>query len=295
MKAEFSLIEKFYMQALLIRRFEESLLSLFKAGKLHGTVHTCLGQEATAVGLCAALEDGDIVLGNHRSHGYFLARFGSPYELYAEIMGKKNAICGGRGGSQHLHVNNFYTNGIQGQMAPVGVGMALAEKFRESGSVVVVLLGDGTMGEGSVYEALNFASIQSAPVLFLVENNRIAQTTPVEVGVAGKIVSRGVAFDIDSGEIESTDAVELHTYFKRALHSVRKGRPGFHVVHCHRFGPHSKGDDFRDKDILDKIRVATDPLALLESRIGQDDRERIALEAQEILKSAMELIETDQP
>src|SRR5512139_1277806 len=170
-----------YERLYTIRRFEETLLENFPRGVFFGTTHTSLGQEADAVGVLSHLRQEDVVFSNHRGHGHFLAAGGDPYALFAELMGKATGVCGGRGGSQHLHWENFYSNGILGGTVPQAVGMALAEKLKGSHSITVVFLGDGTLGEGVVYEALNMAALWNAPILFALENNGIAQTTPIEL------------------------------------------------------------------------------------------------------------------
>jgi TPP-dependent pyruvate/acetoin dehydrogenase alpha subunit len=276
-----------YRQVRLIRSFEESLLELFRGGFLHGTVHTCLGQEAAPAALSRFLRPGDTVLGSHRSHGYFLALGHDPYRLYAEIMGRATGVCGGRGGSQHLYAGNFMTSGVQGSFVPVAVGMALAAKRAGEKSCTVALLGDGTMGEGVVYESLNFAALHALPILFLVENNHIAQTTPVEWAVAGKIIDRAKAFGIASGEVESTDAVELSRYFEPVLARVRAGTPEFHVVHCQRFGPHSRRDDPRDPELLRSFE-RIDPVALLRARLSVGESARVDREIEELLAAGRE-------
>jgi len=161
-----------YQQMILIRKFEELLLDLFSKGKLFGTTHTYVGQEAIAVSVMGHLNKSDIVFSSHRCHGHFLAKEDDPEGLLAEIMGRENGVCGGRGGSQHLHKNNFYSNGIQGGIVANSVGMAFAEKYKKTSNIVVVFMGDGTWGEGISYEALNMASLWSVPLLVVVENNR---------------------------------------------------------------------------------------------------------------------------
>ncbi len=188
-----------------------------------GTTHTYLGQEADAVGVLQLLQEDDIVFSNHRCHGHFLAYGGDPRALFAELMGKATGVCGGRGGSQHLHWRNFYSNGVQGGIAPVAAGMALAEKLKGSGAVTVAFLGDGTLGEGVVYETLNMASLWGAPILFVVENNHIAQTTPIEQALAGSILARFQAFDIPAWELQSSDVVEIASHRRTA---AGRGAPG---------------------------------------------------------------------
>ena len=139
-------LERFYGQMYLIRRFEETLLELFAQGRLVGTTHTCIGQEANAVGVVRALDpQRDIVFSSHRCHGHYLAFTDDVLGLLCEVMGKAPGVCGGKGGSQHLCHGNFYSNGVQGSIVPVGTGMALAERERGSGAVTTVFLGDGTL------------------------------------------------------------------------------------------------------------------------------------------------------
>jgi TPP-dependent pyruvate/acetoin dehydrogenase alpha subunit len=149
-----------YKTMLLIRRFEERLISEFSAGKLVGTTHTYNGQEADAAGIFSVTDPDDVVFSNHRCHGHFLAYGGDPYRLAAELMGKTTGLVSGRGGSQHIHWRNFYSNGVQGGIIPIATGMALAEKVKTTGKITLVFIGDGTLGEGVLYESL---SIVEAP------------------------------------------------------------------------------------------------------------------------------------
>ena len=171
---------KILTQALRIRLVEEKLLELFNEGKLNGTVHTCIGQELTGVCLAESLNEDDYILSNHRGHGHLLSRETDLTGLFAELMGKEAGICGGRGGSQHLYRPNFLSNGIQGGMTPIACGLALAGKIKKTGKVVSVFFGDGTLGEGLIYEAFNIASKWGLPVIFILENNGIAQSTSME-------------------------------------------------------------------------------------------------------------------
>ena len=150
----------------LIRQFEEAVLELYAAGLLPGTTHTYSGQEANAVGVLAHLDPArDNVLSNHRNHGHYLAYTDDVDGLLREIMGREGGVCCGRGGSQHLHAGRFLSNGVQGGIVPIAAGMALAEQRRGSGAVTAVFIGDGTLGQGVVYETLNMASLWSLPVL----------------------------------------------------------------------------------------------------------------------------------
>lgn len=265
-----------YRQLYRIRCFEETVLENFPRGIFYGTTHTYLGQEANAVGVLTGLAETDIVFSNHRCHGHFLAYGGDPFALFAELMGKPQGVCAGRGGSQHLQWRNFYSNGVQGGIVPVATGMALAEKARGSGSIVVVFMGDGTLGEGVIYEALNLAGLWSLPVLYVLENNRIAQTTPIELAVAGEIGARFQAFGLELEELNTSDVEEIAAAAGRSLVQVRQqSRPRALILHTARFGPHSKGDDTRSLQEIERLREARDPIALQSSRLDADLRQRV--------------------
>lgn len=271
--------EEFYTGLYRIRRFEETVLENFPKGVFFGTTHTYLGQEADAVGVLHALQAEDIVFSNHRCHGHFLAYGGDPRALFAELMGKATGVCGGRGGSQHLHWRNFYSNGVQGGIAPVAMGMALAEKHKGNRSATVAFLGDGTLGEGVVYETLNMASLWQAPILFVVENNQIAQTTPIELALAGSLLGRFQAFGIPAWELHSSDVQEIASVAGPLLEEVRQEQsPRALILHTCRFGPHSKGDDTRPPQEIERMRRERDPLQIQAARL--EAAARLAIEAQ---------------
>ena len=263
-------VEDLYALTAAIRVFEQSLLDMFSGGALAGTTHTCLGQEATAVGVLAALDRSrDIVFSNHRGHGHFLAYCGEVERLYLEIMGKPGGVCAGRGGSQHLHFRNFYSNGVQGGIVPVATGMALAEKLKGTGAIAAAFLGDGTLGEGAIYEAFNIASLWSAPVLLVIDDNGFAQSTPRDLQLAGSIRARLEAFGIEVSEATTTDVRKVLGLACEAVDSIRAtGRPRALVLHTYRLGPHSKGDDTRDRAEID-LAWKREPLAMLHADLDQ--------------------------
>ena len=244
-----------------IRLFEQSLLDLFASGALSGTTHTCVGQETVAVGVISALDrDRDIVFSNHRGHGHFLAYCGELERLYLELLGKPGGLCGGRGGSQHLQYRNFYSNGVQGGIVPVATGMALAEKLKQTGGIAVVFVGDGTLGEGVVYEAFNIASLWQLPIVFAVEHNGYAQSTPSALQIAGDVAARPQAFGIPTVECDASDVGTVLGCASAAVDATRAGG-GPHCIVCrtYRLAPHSKGDDNRAADEL-AAAWAKDPL-----------------------------------
>lgn len=283
-----------YRQLCRIRRFEETVLDAFPSGVFYGTTHTYIGQEANAVGVLTHLNDGDLVFSNHRCHGHFIAYGGDLRALFAELMGKATGVCGGLGGSQHLHWKDFYSNGVLGSTAPVAVGAALAEKAKGSQAVTIIFIGDGALGEGVVYESLNIASIWKAPILFVLENNHIAQTTPIEQALAGSITARFEAFGIPCRELDSSDAQMISAAAGEELAALRNaGGPRALVLHTQRFGPHSKGDDTRDPKALDKIRAARDPLTIHGGRLTAKQRTSLEAEVRAEVAAAFKQAQAD--
>jgi len=288
-----------YHTMLLIRRFEERLLAEFDAGKLVGTTHAYIGQEADAAGIFSMTDPDDVVFSNHRCHGHFLAygaaslQGGNPYQLAAELMGKATGLVGGRGGSQHIHWRNFYSNGIQGGIVPVATGMALAEKVQKTGKIVLVFVGDGTLGEGALYESLNIAALWQLPVLFVLEDNRYAQTTPVEKAVAGSMAGRFAAFGIPTWERATTDVLEVRSAAKEAVRHVRSGAgPGGLILHTYRFSAHSKGDDVRDPTEIARARES-DPLTVHGERLTAEEREKAEAEIAALISGAFARADAD--
>jgi len=286
--------DQLYRVMYLIRRFEETVLDNFPKGVFSGTTHTYLGQEANAAGVLDHLLEGDIVVSNHRCHGHFLAYGGGAHPLFAELMGKTSGVCGGRGGSQHLHWRNFFSNGVLGGTIPLATGMAVAEKQKGSHSIVIAFLGDGTLGEGVVYESLNIASLWKAPILYVIENNRIAQTTPSEMALAGRIATRFNAFDIPVVELDTSDVLEVWRAAGAQVEAVRSAiRPHALLLHTFRFGPHSKGDDTRPAEEIIEMRRMRDPLAIHTARLEQSARCSIEQDIDHEIASALQQALTD--
>jgi len=285
-------IAALYERMYFIRRFEETLLDLFAQGKLAGTTHTYIGQEANAVGIIDHLEpERDVVFSNHRCHGHYLAFTDDAFGLLSEVLGKATGTCGGKGGSQHLCKGNFYSNGVLGSIVPVATGIGLAEKRKGTGAISTVFLGDGALGEGVTYESLNMASLWKLPVLFVVENNFYAQSTPIELELAGSIPARGAAFGIEVAELDTTDVAEIHGAARRAVTRIREtGEPYFLVLHTYRFSPHSKGDDNRDPAEIEERRKR-DPLKIAGERLEPAEREALEARAEKRLAETVEAAE----
>jgi 2-oxoisovalerate dehydrogenase E1 component len=274
-----------YTFGALIRETESALLRSFSEGLLSGTTHTCLGQEVCQMSVVRALDDPeDVVLSNHRNHGHFLTYSGEFYGLIAEIMGREDGVCGGIGGSQHLAYRHFHSNGVQGGMTAIGVGRALALRMKASRAIVAIIIGDGTLGQGLVYESLNLAGVWRAPVLFVVENNGIAQTTPTAQTTAGDLELRGRAFGMRTWRFDDSEP-DFFANVEEVVGHVRESRePGFLVIDTQRLGPHSKGDDLRDRAEIEAIQ-RRDPLARLGTTLPEQERTQIDREARTYITS----------
>lgn len=257
-------------RAFLIRSFEQRILRLFSEGQIFGTVHTCIGQEFTGIAVAAHLQPGDLIFSNHRCHGHYLARTEDVAGLMAEIMGRATGVCGGRGGSQHICGAGFFSNGVQGGIAPVAAGLAFAQQYKKTQNIVVVFIGDGTLGEGVLYETLNLVSKWRLPVLFLLENNGYSQSTPAAQAVAGDILARAQAFGIQTCHANSWVPEELIEGIGQIAKHVRdQSSPAFVRVDTYRLMAHSKGDDDRPADERQHY-WAIDPLTRFEERYPEE-------------------------
>ena len=255
------LVEK----AIDIRVVEEKLLNLFDSGKLYGTVHTTIGQEFSAVCVIDHLLYEDIVVSNHRCHGHFIAKTEKIHELIAELMGRVSGICHGIGGSQHLCDTNFFSNGIQGGILPLAAGLALAAKERGDNVIVTVFVGDGTFGEGALYEAFNIISKWKLPVLIVVEDNKYSQSTSQSQTLAGSIKGRAEGFGIEYKYGNTWEWEALHNTARHAVRRVREdSNPILLHIETYRLAAHSKGDDLRDNAEICQYRDL-DPLNKLVS------------------------------
>jgi len=246
-------LRQFYRQIRLIRRFEEQVESLFAGGELAGTTHSCIGQEAVAVGVAAALGAEDLVVSNHRGHGHLLARGGDGRKLMAELFGKATGYSLGRGGSQHVacrEIGFLGANGITGGGIPIATGEALALKRVAGNSrLVCCFFGDGAANQGTFSESLNMAAIWDLPVLYVLENNCWAFSTRVEEGCAvpagecRRLASRAAAFGISNASVDGNDVCEVLAAAGRAVEHVRSGK-GPYLLECstYRMSGHSKSD-----------------------------------------------------
>jgi TPP-dependent pyruvate/acetoin dehydrogenase alpha subunit len=185
-------------------------------------------------------------------------------------MGKKTGVCAGVGGSQHIKYRNFYSNGILGGIVPAATGMALAEKLKGTGTIVVAFVGDGALGEGVVYESFNIAALWELPICFVIEANGFAQSTPTALEHAGNLADRPRAFGINTEEMPADNPVAVYDAASRMTQTIRRtSTPGCLVLQTYRLGPHSKGDDSRSPEALAKA-AASDPLNRMLNELPSD-------------------------
>lgn len=261
----------FFLKKLLkIRYFEQSLDKLFEDQKIFGTYHRCIGQESVAVAFTWFLDNKkDFVVSNHRNHGHYLA-FTDKYKLLLdEISGKKSGVSGGKGGSQVLMEKNFYSNGILGSTIAVAVGVAMGFKLKKSKNLVVCFIGDGALGTGVAYESFNIASLYKLPILFILENNGIAQSTQINKNLAGDINLRFDAFGIKNFNVNGDDINEMMNLSKKLAYDIRNNNsPKAVHVKINRLCAHSKGDESNLKKIFKEIR---DPLEVIKKNIKKKE------------------------
>ena len=240
-------------KAILIREVENSFLNLFSQGKLNGTVHTCVGQEFTGVFVSKYLTEDDHVVTNHRGHGHYISKTGDVKGLIAELLGKETGCSGGMGGSQHLYNKNFLSNGIQGGMVPIACGIAKYYKLKKQKNISVAFIGDGTLGEGIIYETFNIAAKQNYPLLIVLESNGMAQSTSTEQTFSGDIKKRIEGFGLSYIETSTNDLSDLDVKVNKAINQVRNHNPTLININTNRLNSHSKGDDNRDDLIIKKL------------------------------------------
>ncbi|QMU80235.1 thiamine pyrophosphate-dependent dehydrogenase E1 component subunit alpha [Streptacidiphilus sp. PB12-B1b] len=226
----------------LIRGFEERALALVRSGVIVGGIHPYIGQEAVAVGVCAALRPQDRITSTHRGHGHVLAKGADPGRLLAELAGRSAGLNRGRGGSMHaadLSLGILGANGIVGAGAPIAVGAAWAARQAGQDRVVAAFFGDGALNQGVLLESLNLAAMWRLPVLFVCEDNGYATTLAASVAVAGSAVGRAAAFGIPAVEVDGMDTDAVRGAAAEAVARARSGAgPSFLECRTYRFEGH---------------------------------------------------------
>jgi pyruvate dehydrogenase E1 component alpha subunit len=265
---------------LLIRAFEEKAEELYGLGRVHGTMHLSIGQEAVAVGVCEALRPDDFILSTHRGHGHCLAKGADVRRMMAEFLGKETGYCRGRGGSMHIadvDGGNLGANGIVAGGLPIATGVGLSIQARRTGQVCVAFFGDGAANEGAFHESLNLASIWNLPVVFVCENNQYAMSMPVHRSMrVERVADRACAYGIPGRTVDGMDVLAVFEAAQEAVDRARRG-DGPTLLECvtYRYRGHSKSDRqrYRTREEVERWR-AQDPI----------DRFRRRLEEQGVLQ-----------
>jgi acetoin:2,6-dichlorophenolindophenol oxidoreductase subunit alpha len=242
-----------YRTMVTIRLFEQRVAREFRTGEIPGFVHMYVGEEAVAAGVCANLDDSDYITSTHRGHGHCIAKGCDLGPMMAEIYGREDGLCKGRGGSMHIA---DFSRGMLGANAIVGGGIALATgaglaaSVRGSTQVAVAFFGDGAANQGVLHESLNLASIWRLPVLYVCENNGFAESTPAAYATSvPDVATRAVAYGIPGVIVDGADVVEVFTAAREAVHRARAGAgPTLLEVKTYRFMGHFEGDPDRYRD-----------------------------------------------
>lgn len=233
-----------------IRRIEEALADRYAEQEMRCPMHLCIGQEAIAVGVCAALSAEDVVFSNHRAHGHYLAKGGNLNAMVAELYGRSTGCCGGRGGSMHLidlEAGFLGSTPIVGGTVPLAVGSAWASSLKQSGQITVVFFGDGCFEEGVVHESMNFATLHKLPVIFVCENNNFSVYTHVDERQPERPIYRlAEAHGMAAYTGDGNNVEEVLTIARTAVDLARQGQgPQFIELHTYRWREHC-GPNFDD-------------------------------------------------
>ena len=287
-------------QMITIREFERRVEELFKQGKVRGTAHSSIGQEATAAAVCARLRADDYVASYHRGHGHCLAKGADPGRMMAELFGASDGYCGGLGGSMHiadLGLGIIGANGIVGASMPLGAGAALASKLKGDGRVTVAFFGDGASNEGVFHETMNLAAIWKLPVIFFCENNRYALTASyAEMMSCERIVDRAAAYRIPGLQVDGNDVAEITLAIDEAIERARSGGgPSLIEALTYRWGQHSMRANLREPRPAEEIEFwkSRDPIARVRRSLAEagaldeESAARIESEAKATIESAV--------
>ncbi len=287
-----------------IRAFEEKAEELFALGKVHGTMHLSIGQEATAVGAVAALRGSDYMTSTHRGHGHCIAKGGDLKRMMAEFLGKETGYCRGRGGSMHIadvESGNLGATGVVGGGLGTAVGAALSTQMRGTDQVVLCFFGDGATNMGIFHEALNLAAIWELPVVFVCENNQYAMSMAAEKAFATKnVADRACAYNMPGVVVDGNDVLAIHNAVAEAVDRARSGK-GPTLVECktYRWRGHSKSDAerYRTREEVQRWKEK-DPIARLKAYLiekgvlTEEQAEAVGKEASRLVEEAVDFAES---
>ncbi len=264
-----------YRRMTMIREFEDTLHEEFSAGNIPGFVHLYAGEEASGVGVCMHLDDRDAIASTHRGHGHCIAKGVDPEGMMLEIFGKKDGVCGGKGGSMHiadLSKGMMGANGIVGGGPPLICGAALTAKTLKTGGVAIAFVGDGASNQGTTFESYNLAKVWNLPAIFIVEDNGYAESTASGWSVGGSQAARAAGFDIPCAEVDGHDFFAVWEAAREAIDHARSGKGPYHLhFKLNRYYGHFEGDaiTYKAPDEIDKIKAAKDCLMLFKQRVTE--------------------------
>lgn len=288
-----------YQKMYEIRNFELEVDRLFKANLIWGTCHLSVGQEASAVGAIAALDEKDMITSTHRGHGHCIAKGGKLPQMFAELLGKETGYCRGRGGSMHiadLKMGNLGANGIVGGGIPIATGAALASKLRKDSKVTLCFFGDGATSQGAFHESVNLAAVMKLPVVYLCENNQYGMSVPFKKASAAKhAADRAKAYDIPGIIVDGNDIEAVYQVVKDAVERARQGQgPSLIEAKTYRWLGHSKSDPrvYRtrqeEEEWKQKCPIKRYKRQLLAEGIDKEQLTEIEKQAEHVIKEALE-------
>jgi pyruvate dehydrogenase E1 component alpha subunit len=293
------LLKKIYKTLFTIRTFELECIKLYRQGFIRGYFHPYLGEEAIAVGVCAALKDQDYITSTHRGHGHCIANGARIDRMIAELLGKKDGYCKGLGGSMHIADTtrgNLGANGIVGAGIPIGVGAALGTSIRKEDRVTVTFASDGAVNNGVFAEALNLAATWDLPFILVIENNQYAVSTPIKQSSRETDLSkRGESLGITSYRIDGNNVLEIYEMAKKAVLQCRNGKGpvlieavtyrhgGHHVNDPGQYLPQKELDHYMEKDpvrfakryLTETARIDEEEINAIETEVYQEIEEAI--------------------
>ena len=291
-----------FRQMLLIRRFEEKAGQLYGMGQIGGFCHLYTGQEAVVVGMMLARSEGDQVITAYRDHGHMLSSGMEPRRVMAEITGRRHGYAKGKGGSMHMFSveKNFYGgHGIVGAPAPLGTGLAFANKYRGNDRISLAFFGEGAANQGQVYESFNMASLWKLPVVYIIENNHYAMGTAVERGsaLAEELYNRGSVYGTPGEQVDGMDVAAVKAAGERAVAWARSGKgPMILEMLTYRYRGHSMSvpAKYRSREEVQNVREHQDPIELVRKRIieagavSEDELKEIDREIRAVVNEAAE-------
>ena len=278
MLPDIDVLLRLYRRMVRIRVFEEKVQELHKLGRLPGFVHVYVGEEAVAVGACSVLRDTDHITSTHRGHGHCIAKGADVAPMMAELFGRADGYCRGKGGSMHIidtSLGILGANGIVGGGIPMATGSGLADAVLGRDGVTVCFFGDGAANQGVLLEALNLSAIWKLPVIYMCESNQYMEFTPTTDLTAGRIYRRAEPFGVPGVEVDGNDVLEVRRVVGEAVERARRGEgPSLIEANTYRFSGHSEGEsafvsDYRTEEEVESWK-ARDPVTCFRDLLVAD-------------------------